>query len=82
MALVVEDEVGVEVSRQDWGAPVPGVAAIGILQFLLGLMDHLLIAPHADLVAVQSISSSLLVFIGSGVSVVKDNEDLALLHCT
>jgi hypothetical protein len=52
MALIVEDEVGVEVAWPNRGVPVPGVAMVGILHVALGLSDHLLVAPHvaADLV--------------------------------
>ena len=53
MALIVEYEVGVEVAWSDQGAPVPRVAAVGVLHVLLGLANHCLVMPSigADIVA-------------------------------
>ena len=52
MALIVEDEVTVEVPWPDRGTPVPGVAVIDVLHVLLELTNHRLIVPPvgADLV--------------------------------
>ena len=83
LAVVVEDEVGVEVPWPDRGALVPGVAVISVLHVLLGLMDHCLVAPSvsADVVAAYAISPGLVTFTGSRVGVIEDDEDPALLQC-
>ena len=83
IALIVEDEVSVEVVSLDLGAPVSGVAAFSVLHVLLGLTGHRLVAPSvgADVVAAVSIGSLLVVLVGSGVGIVEDDEDPALLEC-
>ena len=81
MAVVVEDEVGVEVAGLDWCAPIPGVVAFGILNVALGLLDRRLVAPSvgAQLVALESILPLFVVLVRASVGVVGDDEDPAML---
>ena len=83
LAVVVEDEVGVEVAWSDRGAPVSEVVAVSILHFLLGLTNRRLVAPSVgtNVVATVSVGSLLVVLVGPGVRVVGDDEDPAMLLC-
>ena len=53
MAVIVQDEAIVKVPQPDRGAPVPRVAAVGVLHVLLGLANHCLVTPSigTDVVA-------------------------------
>ena len=83
MALVVEDEVGVEVKWSDRGTPVPRVAVVSVLHVLLGLMNRCFVAPsvRANVIMAVSIGLLLVVLIKPGVRVVGDDENLALIEC-
>ena len=61
MAVLVKDEVGVEVAWPDEREPVPRVAVVSVLHVLLGLTNHLLVAPPdgAEVVATMSIGACL-----------------------
>ena len=81
MALIVEDEVSVEVAWSDPGASVSRVATVSVLHVLLGLTDHRLIAPSvgAELVAAKSILPLFIILVRASVGVVGDDEDPAML---
>ena len=82
MAVVVEEEVSVEVAGPDRRAPIPGVAAFGILQVAVGPTNGLIITPHvsADLVVVESLGLLLVGLVFTSVGVIEDDEDSAMLH--
>ena len=82
LAIVVEDEVGVEVVRYDRRVPIPRVVAVGILHVALGLMNRRLVAPSvgADLVVVKSVLCLFVILVGPSVRVGEDDEDPAMLR--
>ena len=82
MAVVVEDEVSVEVARSFRRAPVPRVVAVSVLHLMLGPANRLIVAPHVgeDLVAVESLHPLLVDLILTSVRVVGDDEDPAMLR--
>jgi hypothetical protein len=76
LAVVVEDEDGVEVARPDQSASIPGIAAFGIFQIAVGPIDGLV----ADLVAAESLGLLLVSLVFTSVRVVRDDEDSVMLR--